>query len=277
MMCCGIMIQVEVACGRNRRSARTMDPSLFAAPRGVITARLLHRLFAARPQHFRQPIACALAAPRPRSRERRSAPFAVSALFESFEKTFDSNKIGIPSRRLVLRDTPADFRGRVAAVGKHANVGEPARSVARIAIDSQTAGDLAMRAEIGCDHRRSDGQRFDYGQTKAFGEGWHQQSLRMRDEPTECRAGQAVREDYAIVEHPAAFQRMQHRFGTPAWRSDYDELWGVWAPLSDQLTPDVQQQIVIFAGLDCSTDDKVIALGEFLVRPVILKKYGRNR
>src|SRR5208282_3960813 len=134
-----------------------------------------------------------------------------------------------------------------------------------------------MRGEVRCNDRRSHGQRFDNGQTKPFGEGWHQQRLRMYDEPTECRAGQAAREDYPVTEWPALFQRVQHRPGTPTWRSGYDEFRGVLTPLSDQLAPDVQQQVVVLARFDRSADDKVVAFTEFLIRPVILEEYRRNR
>jgi len=58
-----------------------------------------------------------------------------SGLFECFEKALDPNKIFAPSRRPILRDPPANFCRRPAPVGKHANVGKPARTVRGIAID----------------------------------------------------------------------------------------------------------------------------------------------
>src|SRR6516162_4957291 len=134
-----------------------------------------------------------------------------------------------------------------------------------------------MRGEVRCNDGCSHGERFDNGQTKPFGEGWHQQGLRMYDEPTECWAGQAAREDYPAMEWPALFQRVQHRPGTPTRRSDYDEFRCVLTPLSDQLAPHVQQQMVVLARLDRSADDKVIAFTELLIRAVILEEYRRNR
>src|SRR5271166_6472223 len=134
-----------------------------------------------------------------------------------------------------------------------------------------------MRGEVGCNHRRSHGQRFDNGQTKPFGEGWHQQSLRMCYEPTECRARQAAREDYPSVDGPGSLQCFQHRPSTPTRRAYYDEFRGVLASLCDQLAPDVQQQMVVFARLDRAADDKVIMLAELLIGPVILEEYWGNR
>src|SRR6516162_3268322 len=134
-----------------------------------------------------------------------------------------------------------------------------------------------MRGEVRCNDGRSHGQRFDNGQTKPFGEGWHQESLRMYDQSTECRAGQAAREDYPVTEWPGLFQSVQNRPGTPTRRSNHDELGGARTPLSDQLAPDVQQQMVVLARLDRSADDKVIAFTELLIRCVILEEYRRNR
>ena len=204
-------------------------------------------------------------------------PPPKSGFFKSFEKAFDPKKIFAPGRRLVLCDEPAHFQRWLAPVGKHGDLGKPARTVGRIAIDSQVAGNLTMRGEIGCNDRRSNGERLDNRQTKAFGEGRHQQSLGMRNEPTECRARQPPREDYAIAECPASLHRIQHRTGTPTRQSDYDEVWGVLASLSDQLAPDVQKQMMVFAGLDCSAHDKVIVLTQLLVGPVTRKEYRGNR
>ena len=59
MMRCGIMIQIVVACRSNRRSARPRIPRLSPPPRAAVLLQLACcvALFAARRQHFRQPVA----------------------------------------------------------------------------------------------------------------------------------------------------------------------------------------------------------------------------
>ena len=80
-----------------------------------------------------------------------------------------------------------------------------------MAIDGQIAGDLSMRRDVGCNDRRSDGQRFDHGQTESLSKGRHQQRSRMGDELTECWTRQAVGQDYVTMEAAAFLQRAQHR------------------------------------------------------------------
>ena len=63
----------------------------------------------------------------------------------------------------------------------------------------------------------------------------------MRDEPTERRARQAVRDDNFTLDCSTLLQRVEHRSGIPAARPDYDELWGALAPLPDEFAPDAQE------------------------------------
>jgi hypothetical protein len=63
----------------------------------------------------------------------------------------------------------------------------------------------------------------------------------MRDEATEGRAGQAVRDDDFTLEGLTPLESAEHRSGIPAGRPDHDELWGALAPLPDEFAPDAQK------------------------------------
>src|SRR5271167_670889 len=99
----------------------------------------------------------------------------------------------------------------------------------------------------------------------------------MCDEPTESRAGQAVRDDDLTLQWSTPLQGAEHRSGIPAARPDHDELWGALAPLPDQLAPDVQKQAMVLARLDRSTHDKIIVSAEVLIGLILFKEDRRNR
>jgi hypothetical protein len=63
----------------------------------------------------------------------------------------------------------------------------------------------------------------------------------MRDEPTEGRAGQAVRDDDFTLECSTPLQGAEHWSGIPAARPDHDQLWGALAALPDEFAPDAQE------------------------------------
>ncbi len=163
----------------------------------------------------------------------------------------------IPERRAPIGDAPQlrlAARREVARIVE--NGGAPARAVERVEIFRDTLADLAKDRNVAGEHRNPEGQRFDQREAEAFGKGRQQQCPRVLKEAGGLAVGECRPFRHEPGQRRAAVEHVDRGLDFPAAPPDQQQ-GGRGVAVAGEIAPQIEQQQMVFARLDCPEAHKI--------------------